>query len=651
MAVTRAERKRIDEKKAKKTDQIEPRQKPTTARKNRRKRQSRTQQKSRPEARDGGPQQNDRYSSSESSEPDEATQIFEWHGIPLPQFEIPQWETIAGIPTIVLKPGDVDARLIPTNGSHDPSEDPGTDAGRDDEAVRDNDSEAYDDNADVHSLAVEEPSSDGVTRDFEIGKIGYHLSKFIHSPFGPEAFFGDGWQGVKPLGKGGFGMAGMWERRGEDNDIVDRMVIKQIGKHRSDKDKAWDPSHPLEVELMRALKAKANIVQIKGYRRYLHQEVHRIYMEYCSFGDLHGLITEYRARRQYMPEPFICHVFLHLARACQALLQPHSPKSDPTKYKDQSRNMIAHLDIKPRNVFLGESSNERVDNAMRYPEVKLGDFGVGRFTGVADKRNPWAYRGQGTEGYKALEMEAFDKKDLHKQYNKWPHVQRGEQRHLRYENEDPNYDLHRPMILSHTNIWGVGAVMYDIMTLKQVKHYLYQTRDSDNDNEDDGEEEEQPTIRDGLRNTGYHKTLTTLVQQCLSDLPKNRPDISYLISTLEDFAATKRNDWHNPESLAEQTIPWGNFKTALATGDWESSAKHSAYTQPESSFLPTPGEKKRCDEDRPARQARRKERQERRNEERKRRREEGEEDVSSDEMGSPPDTKDRKLWREKKRKG
>ncbi|KAL8774082.1 MAG: hypothetical protein Q9209_001190 [Squamulea sp. 1 TL-2023] len=315
---------------------------------------------------------------------------------------------------------------------------------------------------------------------------------------------------------------------------------------------------------------------------------------------------------------------------------------------DPSRDMIIHLDIKPRNVFLGESSNEQVESAMEYPEVKLGDFGVGRFTGVADKRNPWAYRGQGTEGYKALEMEDFERKDLHKLYKTWPHVQRGEQRHLRYEKEDPNYDLHRPMILSHTNIWGVGAVMYDIMTLKQVKHYLYQTRDSEDDNED---EEEQPTIRDGLRNTGYNKTLTTLVQQCLSDLPANRPDITTLISTLEDFAASREKHWQKPETLAEQSIPWGNFKIALATGDWESSANHSAYPQPGSSFILTPNEKKKWDEDRPARQARRKEKQERRNEERKRSREEGEGNVSSDEMGSPPDTKKRKLWREKKRTG
>ncbi|KAL8774083.1 MAG: hypothetical protein Q9209_001191 [Squamulea sp. 1 TL-2023] len=368
MTMTRAERKRIEEKKAKRNNQNEPPQQPPTSWKNPRKTRLRNPQKSSSEARDGGPQQNVRYSSSESSEPDEATQIFEWHGIPLPQFEIPQWRTRAGVPTIVLKPLNVDARLIPTNGSHDPSEDPGTDSqsdhsisgdsndialeqddvetpagngrtneednnrappaqdvepadaaygdesGKEEETARDDDSEAYDDNANVLSLAVEEPSEDGGIRDSEVGKIGYHLSKFIHSPFGPEGFLGEGWHGVKPVGKGGFGRAGMWERRGEDNNIVDvspnissywwyvlnalqRLVIKQIGKHGSDKDRAWDPSHPLEVELMRALKGKANIVQIKGYRRYPIQEVHRIYMEYCSSGDLHVLMTEYRARR------------------------------------------------------------------------------------------------------------------------------------------------------------------------------------------------------------------------------------------------------------------------------------------------------------------------------------------------------------------
>lgn len=48
---------------------------------------------------------------------------------------------------------------------------------------------------------------------------------------------------------------------------------------------------------MRSMKNKNNTVQIRGYRRYVDMEVHRIYMEYCASGDLAGLIAQYRSRR------------------------------------------------------------------------------------------------------------------------------------------------------------------------------------------------------------------------------------------------------------------------------------------------------------------------------------------------------------------
>ena len=50
-----------------------------------------------------------------------------------------------------------------------------------------------------------------------------------------------------------------------------------------------------------------------------------------------------------MPEALVCHVFLHLARAFQSLTEPISPKTDPDKYNNPSKNEIIHMDIKPRN--------------------------------------------------------------------------------------------------------------------------------------------------------------------------------------------------------------------------------------------------------------------------------------------------------------
>lgn len=195
--------------------------------------------------------------SSQSSEPDEATQIFRWRGIPLPQFHIPRWRIRAGVPTVVLKPINVDVRFVPTNDSSGSPEDvdidsrsdysvsensdalvsdldedeededennpqipPGREDDHEDPPDQDEERVLYED-IDVSSLAVEGLSSDPNVNDWEFEKWGEKLTKFVRSPFGPEGFLGGGWRGVKPLGRGGFAMAALWERTNEDNNTVD----------------------------------------------------------------------------------------------------------------------------------------------------------------------------------------------------------------------------------------------------------------------------------------------------------------------------------------------------------------------------------------------------------------------------------------------
>lgn len=75
------------------------------------------------------------------------------------------------------------------------------------------------------------------------------------------------------------------------------MVVKQTRKIPGYE---WESLKPDEVKCMEYLKkAKASeyVVNLRGYRRYPRREVHRIYMEYCPYGDLDKLIKEYRARK------------------------------------------------------------------------------------------------------------------------------------------------------------------------------------------------------------------------------------------------------------------------------------------------------------------------------------------------------------------
>lgn len=138
-------------------------------------------------------------------------------------------------------------------------------------------------------------------------------AQFIRSASGldPSAM----WVGRKPLGEGSFGLAGLWERVDTEGTVVDvsctgeqvsrytltirqQLVIKQIGRGRKGTRK-WKPEMPHEVAIMKELNKTgcSGVVQIKGYKRYLHEEVHRIYMEYCPYGDLRRLCKRYRRFR------------------------------------------------------------------------------------------------------------------------------------------------------------------------------------------------------------------------------------------------------------------------------------------------------------------------------------------------------------------
>lgn len=135
------------------------------------------------------------------------------------------------------------------------------------------------------------------------------------------------------------------------------MVIKQMGVRKG----IWRPEMPMEVKVMRMMEETAcpSVVRYIAYRRFLHDQVHRIYMEYCPYGDLRRLYKRYRRfrfvcprvgidaevlklSRLYMPEPFLWDVFYHLVEAAVAMW------SGPTD-GSWGGHEIVHRDIKPGN--------------------------------------------------------------------------------------------------------------------------------------------------------------------------------------------------------------------------------------------------------------------------------------------------------------
>ena len=112
-----------------------------------------------------------------------------------------------------------------------------------------------------------------------------------------------------------------------------------------------------------------NIIRLHAFESYQafdssHVEGARYYFEYCSGGDLHQLVDQYRDYGEFLPELFIWQAYQQLASALEFLHRGFDPRcSDP------DRRGICHRDIKPSNVFL------RLTPGCEYPDVVLADFG------------------------------------------------------------------------------------------------------------------------------------------------------------------------------------------------------------------------------------------------------------------------------------
>ncbi len=132
----------------------------------------------------------------------------------------------------------------------------------------------------------------------------------------------------------------------------------------------WCEEPPVEVDIMEELSAAKcdNILRLLGYRRYRAARKHRLYMEFCPYGDLRRLIKRYRAwrfvnpywvirmersalipraRRQYLPEPFLWDAFHGLTQAMLCLRQRNT--SLPVRELSDRDTEIVHRDVKPDN--------------------------------------------------------------------------------------------------------------------------------------------------------------------------------------------------------------------------------------------------------------------------------------------------------------
>ncbi|KAL8774081.1 MAG: hypothetical protein Q9209_001189 [Squamulea sp. 1 TL-2023] len=138
-------------------------------------------------------------------------------------------------------------------------------------------------------------------RSYDVVELGPDLDGLDEEPQMDDAAFlkshhgyEEGWVGKRILGSGVEGRAGLWQKLDPNGAVINHICIKQrknLHDHRLRK--------PAEAKIMEDLRDRPNngSVRLIGYRRYPKIMAHRLYMEFCQYGDLESLIIRYRRKK------------------------------------------------------------------------------------------------------------------------------------------------------------------------------------------------------------------------------------------------------------------------------------------------------------------------------------------------------------------
>ncbi|KAL9000177.1 MAG: hypothetical protein Q9169_001079 [Polycauliona sp. 2 TL-2023] len=157
-------------------------------------------------------------------------------------------------------------------------------------------------------------------------------------------------------------------------------------------------------------------------------------------------------------------------------------------------------------------------------------------TGDDDPHNGFDLRGMGSYGYKAPEQkycsEELDAMSLSTQ-----------QRADLEEDYMPNgVKKGWPLLGTHTNVWQVGACMYELIVLTGVTYDLVKAK---NEGRVLGKVQTHRTPE-------YSKALTDLVHRCLKIAPGKRPTLKTLGEIIESRRSAFKDQWARGETVPEE---------------------------------------------------------------------------------------------------
>lgn len=179
-------------------------------------------------------------------------------------------------------------------------------------------------------------------------------------------------------------------------------------------------------------------------------------------------------------------------------------------------------------------TEDRKSGIPFYPTAKLGDWGLARLTHANDPDNPSNLRKAGTPGYKPPVSVILT------------HTCTADIERYQEQNDPPLpiFESHPSSILAHTNVWAIGATMFELMTLHRVHGFLLKPRGNIIN-----EEGIKPIQTN--REPPYSLQLSKLIQDCLKSIPLDRPNVTELrakISTHRDAIVTLAREREEAET-------------------------------------------------------------------------------------------------------
>ncbi|KAL8686875.1 MAG: hypothetical protein Q9224_005314 [Gallowayella concinna] len=181
---------------------------------------------------------------------------------------------------------------------------------------------------------------------------------------------------IRRIGQGGEGHCDLFRLHAAPQTLLAVKTLNrtpELVRHKNNKRK------PLEAHILQDILSTPHphVVQMFGYTCTPRRTM--LYYEYCNLGDLQDVVEAYFSRDVTIPEGFIWHVFLGIAKALAYLHTGYTAPSSATlsstdsikQIEDKEWTPILHRDIKPENIFFRPSSS-----SSPYPTSLLADFGL-----------------------------------------------------------------------------------------------------------------------------------------------------------------------------------------------------------------------------------------------------------------------------------